>query len=174
MACRTSTSSDTTSPVDDARETLTIASLRKAKERNIELHLRLHAPHSRLGFCATRARHSPRRWTSTLWCNEKYGTRGKVGHLKKDCKQRGKGDGKRKAQKSNGVGKNQNTDTFHCCGKPGHQRPDCRHHNENCSTSGKKDHTSQVCRSGQSRSANVRARWKWIPKTLKKIRSRSP
>ena len=37
------------------------------------------------------------------------------------------------------------------------EKTDCRHRNENCSTCGKKGHTSQVCRSDQSTSATVRA-----------------
>ena len=38
-----------------------------------------------------------------------------------------------------------------------HRKPDCRHHIENCDTCGEKGHTSQVCSSGQSTSANARA-----------------
>ena len=38
-----------------------------------------------------------------------------------------------------------------------HRKPDCRHHIENCGTCGEKGHTCQVCRSGQSTSANARA-----------------
>ena len=38
-----------------------------------------------------------------------------------------------------------------------HRKPDCRHHIENCGICGEKGHTSQVCRSGQSTSANARA-----------------
>ena len=40
---------------------------------------------------------------------------------------REKGDGQGKALKGNGKGKNQNTDTCHFCGEPGHWKPDCRH-----------------------------------------------
>ena len=38
-----------------------------------------------------------------------------------------------------------------------HRKPDCRHRIENCGTCGEKGHTSKVCRSGQSTSANSRA-----------------
>ena len=38
-----------------------------------------------------------------------------------------------------------------------HRKPDCRHRIENCGTCGEKGHTSKVCRSGQSTSANARA-----------------
>ena len=43
----------TTSHGDDARETLTIAGLEKARERNLEQHLRLRAPQTRLVSCAS-------------------------------------------------------------------------------------------------------------------------
>ena len=42
-----------TSLEDDARETLTIAGLEKAKERSLEQHLRLHAPQTWTVLCAS-------------------------------------------------------------------------------------------------------------------------
>ena len=43
---------NTTSLGDDARETLTIAGLEKAKERSLEQHLRLCAPQTWVVLCA--------------------------------------------------------------------------------------------------------------------------
>ena len=42
-----------TSVGDDARETLTIAGLEKAKERSLEQHVRLRAPQTRVVLCAS-------------------------------------------------------------------------------------------------------------------------
>ena len=42
-----------TSLADDARETLTIAGLEKAKERALEQHLRLRAPQTWTVLCAS-------------------------------------------------------------------------------------------------------------------------
>ena len=42
-----------TSLGDDARETLTIAGLEKAKERSLEQHLRLRAPQTWTVLCAS-------------------------------------------------------------------------------------------------------------------------
>ena len=63
---------------DDARETLTIAGLEKAKERSLEQHLRLRASQTLVAFVCkcvsvlandggTRAV-SPRQWTLVPWC----------------------------------------------------------------------------------------------------------
>ena len=61
-----------TSLGDDARETLTIAGLEKAKERSLEQHLRLRAPQTWTVLCANVDRYlrttvrtravSPRQW----------------------------------------------------------------------------------------------------------------
>ena len=57
-----------------------------------------------------------------------------------------------KPRKNRKKNKNRNTDTCHCCGKPGHRKPD-RRCKENCGTRAKKGHASQVCRSGEGHQA---------------------
>ena len=107
-----------------------------------------------------RARHGPRRRTSTLWCQRVLAVAGvamrsqRAGCATRNvasaarffflgrenlCGQREKGDGKGKAKKGYGTGKHQNTDTWYTCGKSGHRNPDRRHRNENCSTCRKRD-----------------------------------
>ena len=51
-----------------------------------------------------------------------------------------------------GGGSDQGNPTCHCCGKPGHGKPD-RRRNENCGTRAKKGHAGQVCRSGEGHQA---------------------
>ena len=85
----------------DARETLTIAGLEKAKERNLEQHLRPRDPQTWMVFCATVDQFRARLWSgrekSTCWMgNEVCGIRGKIGHLRKVRIQCEKSDGKRK------------------------------------------------------------------------------
>ena len=67
-----------TSLGDDARETLTIAGLEKAKERSPEQHLRLRAPQTWTVLCASVDQYlrttvdsctgQPRQWKLVLWC----------------------------------------------------------------------------------------------------------
>ena len=54
-----------TSLGDDARETLTIAGLEKAKERALEQHLRLRAPQTWTVLCAS-VDQCERRWTRAV------------------------------------------------------------------------------------------------------------
>ena len=118
-----------TSLGDDARETLTIAGLEKAKERSLEQHLRLRAPQTWVVLCASVdqylrtqmdvAQNSPvdiGAVVSTCACcgrsgHEKVQCRfrnakcincGKTGHLKKMCRQREKSAGKSSPSNSSG------------------------------------------------------------------------
>ena len=98
---------DMTSLGDDARETLTIAGLEKAKERALEQHLRLRAPQTWTVLCASVEDSSSQPMPmeigavmSTCACC------GKAGHEKARCRFR------------NAKGSN--------CGKTGHLRAMCR------------------------------------------------
>ena len=149
----------------DARETLTIAGLEKAKERSLETHLRLRAPQTWTVLCAsvdqylrTAVDSSPTPMeigavVSTCACC------GKAGHEKKMCRQREKSSPSNSSGKGSGKGgKNRsNTDKCYCCGQPGHRRPDCPHRHENCSHCGKRGHLVQMCQSESGVKANAQA-----------------
>ena len=171
-----------TSLGDDARETLTIAGLEKAKERALEQHLRLRAPQTWMVLCASVDQYlrttvdSGNQPTpmgigavmSTCACcgkaghekarcrlrNAKCSNCGKTGHLRAMCRQR---------EKSAGSLEQQWQELWKRQCKPwkhrqvvGHRRPDCPRRNENCSLCGKRGHLSQVCRSSGG-NARVRA-----------------
>ena len=119
-----------TSLGDDARETLTIAGLEKAKERALEQHLRLRAPQTWTVLCASVDQYlrttvdSSSRPTpveigavmSTCACcgqagherarcrfrNAKCSNCGKTGHLSAMCRQREKSAGKSSPSSSSG------------------------------------------------------------------------
>ena len=174
-----------TSLGDDARETLTIAGLEKAKERALEQHLRLRAPQTWTVLCASVDQYlrttvdSGSQPTpmeigavmSTCACCGKAGHEkarcrfsncGKIGHLRAMCRQREKSAGKSSPSsssgKTSGKGGTSRGSTDKCCfcGQVGHRRPDCPRRNESCSLCGKRGHLSQVCRSS-GRNANARA-----------------
>ena len=166
-----------TSVGDDARETLTIAGLEKAKERSLEQHFRLRAPQTWTVLCASVDQYlrttvdSSSQPTpmeigavmSTCACcgkaghekvkcrfrNAKCSNCGKTGHLRAMCRHREKSAGKSSPSSSSGKGGTSrgNTDKCHCSGQVGHQRPDCPRRNESCSLCGKRGQMSQVCRS---------------------------
>ena len=144
-----------TSLGDDARETLTIAGLDRAKERSLEHHLRLCAPQTWTVLCASVDQYM--RTTvdsssqfmpmeigavmSTCACcgraghekarcrfrNSKCSNCGKTGHLRAMCRQRDKSSGKGGTSRGN-------TDKCCCCccGQVGHRRFDCPRRNESC------------------------------------------
>ena len=119
-----------TSLGDDARETLTIAGLEKAKERALEQHLRLRAPQTWTVLCASVDQHlrttvdsgsqpTPMEICavmSTCACcskaghekarcrfrNAKCSNCGKTGHLRAMCRQREKSSGKPSPSNSSG------------------------------------------------------------------------
>ena len=166
-----------TSLGDDARETLTIAGLEKAKERSLEQHLRLRAPQTWTVLCARVDQYlrttvdSGRKSAtpedigavmSTCACcgkaghekarcrfrNVKCSNCGKTGHLRAMCRQREKSAGKSSPSSSSGKSSGKSgTDKCYCCGQVGHRRLDCPRRNENCSLCGKRGHLSHVCRS---------------------------
>ena len=165
-----------TSLGDDARETLTIAGLERAKERSLEQHLRLRAPRTWTALCASvdqylrnyfwppmeigavmstcpccgKAGHEKAR---CRFCNAKCSNCGQTGHLRAMCRQREKSAGKSSPSSSSGKSSGKggtsrrNTDKCYCCGQVGHRRPDCPRRNESCSLCGKRGYLSQVCRS---------------------------
>ena len=158
---------NTTSLGDDARETLTIAGLEKAKERSLEQHLRQRAPQTWTVLCASvgqptsmeigavmstcgKAGHEKAR---CRFRNAKCSNCGMTGHLRAMCSQREKSAGKSspssRSGKSSGKGGTSrgNTDNCYCSGQVGHRRPDCPRRNESCSFCGKRGHLSHVCRS---------------------------
>ena len=65
---------------DDARETLTIAGLEKAKARSLEQHLRLRAPQTWTVLCASVDQHLR---------NDSCSLCGKRGHLSRVCRSSG-------------------------------------------------------------------------------------
>ena len=97
-----------TSLGDDARETLTIAGLEKAKERSLEQHLRLRAPQTWTVLCASVDQYLRTTVDSTCACcgkaghdksrcrfrNAKCSNCGKIGQLRAMCRQREKSAGK--------------------------------------------------------------------------------
>ena len=115
---------------DDARETLTIAGLEKAKERSLEQHLRLRASQTWVAMCASVDQYLPTTVdscsqptpmdigavVSTCTCcgkaghekarcrfrNAKCSNCGKAGHLKAMCRQREKSAGKSSSSSSSG------------------------------------------------------------------------
>ena len=142
-----------TSFEDDARETLTIAGLEKAKERSLEQHLRLHASQSWTVLCASvdqylrttvdsNSQPTPMEIgavMSTCACCGKAGHAkarcrfrhakcsncGKTGHLRAMCRQHEKSAGKSKSKSSGKGGISRgSTDKCNCCGQVGHRRPD--------------------------------------------------
>ena len=151
-----------TSLGDEARETLTIACLEKAKERSLEQHLRLRAPQTWTVLCASVDQYlrttvdSSSQLTpmeigavmSTCACRGKAGHEkarcrfrsakcsncGKTGHLRAMCRQREKSTGKSSPSSSSGksFGKS-GTNKCQCCGQVDHRRLDCPHQNKSCS-----------------------------------------
>ena len=150
-----------TSLGDDARETLTIAGLEKAKEPALEQHLRLRAPLT---------------WSVVCKCGSAPANNGGLGQLAHadgnwcrdvhvcllDTRKRSVDSAMRSAAivarlvserwsssgKSSGKGGTSrgNTDKCYCCGQVGHRRPECPRRNESCSLCGKRGQLSQVCR----------------------------
>ena len=119
-----------TSLGDDARETLTIAGLEKAKERSLEQHLRLRAPQTWTVLCASAGQYlrttvdsssqpTPKEIGAVMptcaccgktghektrcrFRNAKCSNCGKTGHLKAMCRQREKSAGKSSPSSSGG------------------------------------------------------------------------
>ena len=146
---------DVTSLGDDARETLTIAGLEKAKERSLEQHLRLRAPQTWTVLCASVDQYLRKTVdscsqptpmeigavVSTCACcgkaghekarcrfrNAKCSNCGKTGHLRAMCNCSGKGGTSRR-----------NRVKCYCCGQVGHRRLECPRRNESCSQCGKR------------------------------------
>ena len=87
-----------TSLGDDARETLTIAGLEKAKERALEQHLRLRAPQTWTLLCASVDQYLRKAGYEKARCrfrNAKCSNYGKTRHLRGAmCRQREKTTGK--------------------------------------------------------------------------------
>ena len=158
-----------TSLGDDARETLTIAGLEKAKERSLEQHLLLRAPQTWTVLCASVDQYLR---TTVDSCSQptpmEFGAVmstcaccGKAGHEKarcrfrnaKMCRQREKSAGKSSPSSTSGKSSGKcgtscgNTDKWYRCGQVGHRRPDCPRRKESCSLCGKRGHLSQVSRS---------------------------
>ena len=133
-----------TSLGDDARETLTIAGLEKAKERALEQHLRLRAPQTWTVLCASvdqylrttvdsgsmsrcascgKAGHEKAR---CRFRNAMCSNCGKTEHLRAMCRQREKSVGKSSPSSSSGKSSGKgsasrgSTDKCYCCGQVGH------------------------------------------------------
>ena len=142
-----------TSLGDDARETLKIAGLEKAKERSLEQHLRPRAPqtwtsvdqHLRTAVdsssqptpieigavmstcaCCGKAGHEKAR---CRFRNATCSNCGKTEQLRAMCRQREKPAGKSSPSSSSGKSSGKgsasrgNRDKCHCCGQVGHRRP---------------------------------------------------
>ena len=171
-----------TSLGDDARETLTIAGLEKAKERSLEQHLRLRAPQTWTVLCAsvdqylrttvdsgsqptpmeTGVMSTEHLKARCRFRNAKCSNCGKIGHLRAMCRQREKSAGKSSPSSSSGKSSGKggtsrgSRDKCYCCGQVGYRRPDCPRRNDSCSFCGKRGHSSHVCRSSGG-NANARA-----------------
>ena len=162
-----------TSLGDDARETLTIAGLEKAKERSlpptwtvlcasVDQYLRTtvdscsQSTPMEIGAvmstcaCCGKAGHEEAR---CRFRNAKCSNCGKTGHLRAMCRQREKSPGKSSPSSSSGKSSGKggtsrgNTDKCCCFGEVGHRRLDCPRRNTSCSLCGKRGLLSQVCRS---------------------------
>ena len=137
-----------TSLGDDARETLTIAGLEKAKERSLEQHLRLRAPQTWTVLCASGE--AGREKARCRFRGAKCSNCGKTGHLRAMCRQREKSAGKSSPSSSSGKSSGKggtsrgSTDKCYCRGQVCHRLPDCPCRNENCSLSGKRGRLSHV------------------------------
>ena len=142
-----------TSLGDDARETLTIAGLEKAKERSLEQHLRLRAPQTWTVLCA-----SVDQYLRTTVDSGSQPMPKEIGAVMPTCaccgkagheKSAGKSSPSSSSGKSSGKGGTSrgSTDKCYCCGQDGHRRPDCPRRNESCSLCGKRGYLSHVCRS---------------------------
>ena len=105
---------DMTSLGDDARETLTIAGLEKAKERALEQHLRLRAPQTWTVLCA-----SVDQYLRTTVDSGSQPTPMEIGAVMSTCACCGKA-GHQKARCRFRIAKCSN------CGKTGHLRAMCR------------------------------------------------
>ena len=132
---------------DDARETLTIAGLEKAREQSLEQHSRLRAPQTWAVFCnsvdqslrttvdSITVQHTPHVKSKCRLRNLKCSHCGKTGHLKKMRRRREKSSGKTSSESSgfqgSRKGKNHCKNETCCCGQPG-RRPACPHRNEKC------------------------------------------
>ena len=142
-----------TSLGDDARETLTIAGLEKAKERSLEQHLRLRAPQTWTVLCA-----SVDQYLRTTVDSGSQPMPMEIGAVMPTCACCGKAGHEKSAGKSSpssssgqssgkGGTSRGSTDKCSCCGQDGHRRPDCPRRNESCSLCGKRGYLSHVCRS---------------------------
>ena len=180
---------------DDARETLTIAGLEKAKERALEQHSRLRAPLTWTVLCASVDQYLRTKVVSSsqptpmesgaVMCgkaghekarcrfrNAKCSNCGKTGHLRAMCRPREKYAGKSSPSSSSGKSSGKggtssgNSDKCHCCGQVGHRRLEWPRRNESCSFCGKRGHLSHVCRSSGG-NASARA-VEWNPLSLRR------
>ena len=129
-----------TSLGDDARETLTIASLEKAKERALEQHLRLRAPQTWTVLCA-----SVDQYLRTTVDSSSQPTPMEVGAVMSTCARCGK------------VGHEKARCRFHnykCsnCGKTGHLRAMCRQREK---SAGKSSPSSSSGKSSGKRAARA-------------------
>ena len=161
----------------EARETLTIAGLERAKERSLEQHLRLRAPQIWTVLCAnvdqylrttvdSSSQPTPMEIgavMSTCTCcgkaghekarcrlrNVKCSNCGKTGHLRAMCRQREKSAGTSSPSSTNGKSSGKGSASRGSTDKCYccGRRPDCPRRNECCSLCGKRGHLSQVCRS---------------------------